>query len=142
MLRRVALVRTDVSEERSASMIRVTRIGELGITLAVTSNRSTLRRDTILFFVDNVRTSTEKHLRASTACYAESFTFLYVIDVRTSQQTHLWACTACYVDSFTFFVDDVRNSKETYLRASAACYGESYTLFFFNLQGKFLLHMR
>jgi hypothetical protein len=37
MLRRVALVRTDVSEERSASFIRVTRIGELGATLAVTS---------------------------------------------------------------------------------------------------------
>jgi hypothetical protein len=30
MLHRVALVRTDVSEERSASFIRVTRIGELG----------------------------------------------------------------------------------------------------------------
>jgi hypothetical protein len=38
MLRRVALVRTDVSEELSASIIRVTRVGELG-TLAVTSNR-------------------------------------------------------------------------------------------------------
>jgi hypothetical protein len=35
MLRRVALVRTDVSEELSASFIRVTRIGELGMTLAV-----------------------------------------------------------------------------------------------------------
>jgi hypothetical protein len=43
MLRRVALVRTDVSEELSASFIRVTRIGELGTTLAVTSNRRTLR---------------------------------------------------------------------------------------------------
>jgi hypothetical protein len=31
MLRPVALVRTDVSEELSASIIRVTRIGELGI---------------------------------------------------------------------------------------------------------------
>jgi hypothetical protein len=30
MLHRVALVRTDVSEEPSASFIRVTRIGELG----------------------------------------------------------------------------------------------------------------
>jgi hypothetical protein len=39
MLRRVTLVRTFVSEELSASFIRVTRIGELGITLAVTSNR-------------------------------------------------------------------------------------------------------
>jgi hypothetical protein len=35
MLRRVALVRTDVSEELSASFIRVTRIGELGTMLAV-----------------------------------------------------------------------------------------------------------
>jgi hypothetical protein len=38
MLHRVTLVRTDVSEELSASFIRVTRIGELGTTLAVTSN--------------------------------------------------------------------------------------------------------
>jgi hypothetical protein len=35
MLRRVAVVRTDVSEELSASIIRVTRIGDLGTTLAV-----------------------------------------------------------------------------------------------------------
>jgi hypothetical protein len=34
MLRLVALVRTDVSEELSTSFIRVTRIGELGTTLA------------------------------------------------------------------------------------------------------------
>jgi hypothetical protein len=44
MLRRVALVRTDVSEEFSASFIRVTRIGELGTTVAVTSNRRSVRR--------------------------------------------------------------------------------------------------
>jgi hypothetical protein len=48
MLLRVALVRTDVSEELIASFIRVKRIGELGTTLAVTSNRSTLRRSTNL----------------------------------------------------------------------------------------------
>jgi hypothetical protein len=35
MLRRVALVRTDVSEELSASLIMVTRICELGTKLAV-----------------------------------------------------------------------------------------------------------
>jgi hypothetical protein len=40
----VTLVGTDVSEELSASFIRVTRIGELGTTLAVTSNRRTLIR--------------------------------------------------------------------------------------------------
>jgi hypothetical protein len=38
MLRRVILVRTDVSEELGASTIKVTRIGSLGTTLAVTSN--------------------------------------------------------------------------------------------------------
>jgi hypothetical protein len=41
-LHRVALVITDVSEELSASYIRVTTIGELGTTLAVSSNRRTL----------------------------------------------------------------------------------------------------
>jgi hypothetical protein len=46
MLRGVALVSTDDSEEFSASFIRVTRIGELGTTLAVTRNRRTLRRNT------------------------------------------------------------------------------------------------
>jgi hypothetical protein len=51
MLSRVALVRTYVSEECSATIIRVTRIGELGTTLAVTSNRLTLRRNTFLHFV-------------------------------------------------------------------------------------------
>jgi hypothetical protein len=38
----VAIVKTDVSEELSASIIKVTRIGELR-TLAVTSNRCTIR---------------------------------------------------------------------------------------------------
>jgi demethoxyubiquinone hydroxylase (CLK1/Coq7/Cat5 family) len=38
MLRCVALVRTEVSEKHVASIIRVTRIGELGATFAVTSN--------------------------------------------------------------------------------------------------------
>jgi hypothetical protein len=42
MLRRVTLVRTYVSEELSACFIRVTAIGELGTTLAVTSNRHRL----------------------------------------------------------------------------------------------------
>jgi hypothetical protein len=45
MLRRVDLVRTDVSEEPGASFITVTRIGELGTIQAATSNRRTLRRN-------------------------------------------------------------------------------------------------
>jgi hypothetical protein len=43
MLRRVALVRTDVSVELSASLIRVTRISELG-TLTISSNRRSVLR--------------------------------------------------------------------------------------------------
>jgi hypothetical protein len=46
ILLRVALVRTDVSEELSASFIKMTRICELATTLAVTSN---------LVFLRNVR---------------------------------------------------------------------------------------
>jgi hypothetical protein len=53
MLHRVALVRTDASEELSASFIRVIRIGELGTELAVTSNRHTLRRNTEYRFLSS-----------------------------------------------------------------------------------------
>jgi hypothetical protein len=45
MLFRVALVRINVSEEHSASIILMTTIGELGTTFAVTSNGRTLRRN-------------------------------------------------------------------------------------------------
>jgi hypothetical protein len=48
MLRQVILVRIDVSEELSASFIRVTKIGELGTTLAATNNRRTLRRNSVV----------------------------------------------------------------------------------------------
>jgi hypothetical protein len=49
MLRRAALIRTDVSEELGFSFMRVTRIGELGTTQAANSNRRTLRRNTKIF---------------------------------------------------------------------------------------------
>jgi hypothetical protein len=48
MLRHVALVRTDVLEELSDSFIRLTRIGELGTALVVTSNQHMLRRNTVV----------------------------------------------------------------------------------------------
>jgi uncharacterized membrane protein len=47
MLCYVALSRTDVSEERIASGIRVRRVGAIGTTLSATSNRSMLRRNTM-----------------------------------------------------------------------------------------------
>jgi hypothetical protein len=77
MIRRVALVRTDVSEELNASFIRVTRVGEIGTTLAVTSNRRTLRRNqeshgvtsqkTQVFIVTAVKTSNLTFLLQFTA---------------------------------------------------------------------------
>jgi hypothetical protein len=45
MLGRVALLRTDVSEERIVSMMKVARIRELGTALALSSNRSKLGRN-------------------------------------------------------------------------------------------------
>jgi undecaprenyl pyrophosphate phosphatase UppP len=48
MLLRVTLVRTHVSEVLSASFIKVTRICELGTTLAVTNNRRVLRINNML----------------------------------------------------------------------------------------------
>jgi hypothetical protein len=60
MLRRVALVRTDVSEEPSASFIRVTRIGEIGTTQAVPPKRRFLQEphgvtsEKTPFFIDTV----------------------------------------------------------------------------------------
>jgi hypothetical protein len=51
MLRRVALVRTDVSEEPGGSFTRVTRIGELETTQAAISNRRTLRRMQLVLFL-------------------------------------------------------------------------------------------
>jgi hypothetical protein len=40
MLSRVAVLRTDVLEERIATFIRVTRIGELGTPLATSSKQA------------------------------------------------------------------------------------------------------
>jgi hypothetical protein len=45
VLSRVTFVRTDVSEKRIAVIISVTRIGQLGTTIAVTNNRSKLQKN-------------------------------------------------------------------------------------------------
>jgi hypothetical protein len=84
MLHRVAPVRTDVSEESSASFIRVTRIGELGTTQAATSNPRMMRRN--LFFEGWGGTySTEKPkacLKTETDPVSETLCFLFV-EIRT-----------------------------------------------------------
>jgi hypothetical protein len=71
MLRRVALVRTDASEELSASFTRVTRIGELGTTLDAYSSSETsvltratrrnVQEDTILHMLDLILGTRVRH---------------------------------------------------------------------------------
>jgi predicted transcriptional regulator len=51
MLRCVALVRTDVSEELSTYIIRVTRIGELGTTLALSSKYISSQRASVALYI-------------------------------------------------------------------------------------------
>jgi hypothetical protein len=57
MLRRVAVVRIDVSEELNASFIRVTRIGELRTMLTLTS---TLRRNVFRFLQERHGVTSQK----------------------------------------------------------------------------------
>jgi hypothetical protein len=59
ILRRVALVRTDVSDELSAFFIRVTRIGELGTTKRqfLQEPHGVTSQKTPLFIVTAVKTS-------------------------------------------------------------------------------------
>jgi multidrug efflux pump subunit AcrB len=54
VLRRVFLVRTEVLEEGSASIITVTRTGEIGTKLAVPSNIVFLRSVRLLLVTANV----------------------------------------------------------------------------------------
>jgi hypothetical protein len=67
-LRRVALVITDVSEELSASFIRVTRIGELGTTLIVTSNSREKLKSYIFSSYLEFRTMDNVHKPSSSQC--------------------------------------------------------------------------
>jgi hypothetical protein len=67
MLRRVTLEITDVWEECIASIIRVTKFGELETTLAVISNRRMLRRNTWYFLLSVLLSISSQ--RASVAGY-------------------------------------------------------------------------
>jgi hypothetical protein len=68
MLRRIALVGTDVSEELSASFIRVTRISELGTTLAVTSNRVPSSPILVTLMKEALSSSETSFLTRATRC--------------------------------------------------------------------------
>jgi hypothetical protein len=74
------------------------------------------KRDDMLFVPHR-----RQRLWASTACYGESFTVLYVDVVRTLQKTRQRASTTGYWESFTvLYIDVVRTSQETRLCSSTA----------------------
>jgi hypothetical protein len=94
MLRRVALVRTDVSEEPGASFIRMRRIGELGTTQAATRNRflqephGVTSQKTPFFIVNAVKTSNIKSVVFSPqANYTD------------------WSTSTCWLNLMPAFVD-------------------------------------
>jgi hypothetical protein len=139
MLRRVALVRTDVSEEVSPSFIRVTRISELGTTLAVTSNRCTLRRNTQRNIPEDaiLHSDRRENLKSQMLTPFKDKVADFVRTVRntelhcsfrTSQETHCMSATesirlmvfaetvAVYCENHTelrYTVKAVRTSQET-----------------------------
>jgi hypothetical protein len=71
MLQLVALVRTGVSKEHIASIIKVIRIRELVTTLAVTRNRRKLRRNNMYYTISSQRTSVASYCyRCSELAYS------------------------------------------------------------------------
>jgi hypothetical protein len=96
MLRRVALVRPDVSEERSASIIRVTRISELGTTLAVTSNRRLLRISLYILHIvsSELRRPEHKH-GIYCRCIQSVWSFTSVSPMSVFREMDVWMYYVC-----------------------------------------------
>jgi hypothetical protein len=93
MLCRVALVRNDISEEYIAFVIRMTRIGELETTLAVTSNRRTLRWNNKLFLCSVLRL-----LVTANGVYNSPILVTLMMEaISTSESSVVTRATRCYI---------------------------------------------
>jgi hypothetical protein len=73
----VPLLRTDASNENSASIIEVTRNGEVGTTLAVASHRSTLLKRSQLLLIANFVSSSPILITLMMEALRSSETFVF-----------------------------------------------------------------
>jgi hypothetical protein len=89
MLRRVALVRADVSEEHSASLIRGTTFGETGTTLILTSNRCKQQINTMTEALSSSETSEAFFIVSVVKISNLTGTYLLKMDAILSFQTSI-----------------------------------------------------
>jgi hypothetical protein len=105
LLRRVALLKTNVSEELSAFIVRVIRVGELGTTLAVTSNRRTLlvtvngvpiSPTLVTLMMEALSSSETSVLQQPHGVTSQKTAFFIVTAVKTSNRTTFDRTARCY----------------------------------------------
>jgi hypothetical protein len=87
MLRRVAIVRTDVSEEFSTSIISVIRIGELGTTLLITANVFSNSPILVTLMMEALSSFESRLLQGLHGVTSQKMAFFMVTSVKTSNLT-------------------------------------------------------